>query len=223
MTIKDWPAAERPRERLLAHGATVLSDAELLAVLLRSGSHGRSALDIARSLLDPGGLRALFEMDETQLCKINGVGQARYAELQACLELNRRYLQAKLVRGDTLANPSHTRRFLSSKLRQYPYEVFACMFLDNRNRMIRYEELFRGTLDSTNVYPRDIVARALALNAAGVILAHNHPSGHTRPSECDRGLTRRLQQALDLVGIRVLDHFIVGDGEALSFAENGWL
>ena len=224
MPITDWPAAERPREKLLGRGAAALSDAELLAIFLRTGTRGRTAVDLARELLGEfGGLRPLLEAERAECCRAPGLGDAKFVLLKAALELGRRYLEARLTRGDTLSSPEDTRRYLHARLRGHPVEVFACLFLDNRHRVIGCEEMFRGTIDGTSVHPRTIVQRALTLNAAALIAAHNHPSGVSEPSQADRSLTRRLQEALALVDIRLLDHLVVGDGETTSFAERGWL
>ncbi len=221
-SIRDWPATERPRERLLAHGPAVLSDAELLAVFLRTGVNGKTAVDLARELLQAfGGLRPLLEADRRRFCGMHGLGIATYAQLQAVLELARRHMQAQLQREDVLENPGMTRRYLSSRLRHYRHEVFACLFLDNRHRVIAFEELFRGTIDGASVHPREVVRQALQHNAAAVILAHNHPSGVAEPSRADIQLTRRLVDALALVDIRVLDHLVIGDAESVSLAERG--
>jgi len=222
--IHAWPESERPREKLLARGARSLSDAELLAVLLGSGRRGRSALELARELLAHfGGLRELLDSDGRGLAAVPGLGPARVAELKACLELGQRYLEARLRRGDALGSPGDTRRFLEARLRGYAHEVFACLFLDARNRVISFDEMFHGTIDGASVHPREVVRRAIERNAAGLIVAHNHPSGVAEPSRADRALTRRLQEAVALVDVRLLDHFVVGDGEVVSFAERGWL
>ena len=224
MRIKDWPANERPREKLLAKGAAALSDGELLAIFLRIGTRGKTALDLARDLLSQfGGLRPLLEADRNALCAAKGLGEAKYVQLQAALEMGKRYLEARLVRGEVLSSPKDTRVYLSAQLRRHPFEVFACLFLDTRHRVISFDELFRGTIDGATVHPREVVKRALDRGAAAVILAHNHPSGVVEPSAADRVLTQRLKDALALVDVRVLDHFIIGDGEVLSFAERGWL
>ena len=224
MTIKSWPATERPRERLLVRGASTLSDAELLAILLRSGLPGRTAVDRARELLGAfGDLRCLLDADPDRACAVRGLGTASYVQLQAALELSRRYLYARLSRGQVLGSPAEVRQFLQLKLRGLEHEVFACLFLDNQHAVIGYEELFRGTIDGASVYPREVVKRCLALNAAAVIFAHNHPSGIAEPSQADQRLTQRLKAALGTVDIRVLDHFVVGDAEATSFAERGIL
>lgn len=224
MAISDWPPHERPREKLLTRGAGALSDAELLAIFLRTGIKGRTAIDLARDLLASfGGLRELLEAPPEVFCRARGLGTAKFVQLRACLEMGRRYLEARLVRGDALTSPADTRRYLAARLRAYPHEVFACLFLDNRHRIIRFEELFRGTIDGAAVHPREVVKRTLECNAAAVILAHNHPSGVAEPSQADRGLTRRLQEALTLIDVRVLDHVVIGDGEIVSFAERGLL
>jgi len=224
MPITDWPAAERPREKLLARGAHTLSDAELLAIFLRTGIPGKTALDLARDLLNTfDGLRGLLDSETPQMCAVAGLGKAKAAQLQACLELGRRYLESGLQRTGTLNNPGDTRQYVSARLRGHLSEVFACVFLDTRHRIIGFEELFKGTIDGASVHPREVVRRALHHNAAAVILAHNHPSGVCEPSQADRNLTQRLRDALALVDIRVLDHLVVGDGPAVSFAERGWL
>ncbi len=221
-TIRDWPAEERPREKLLTRGPAALSDAELLAIFLRTGVSGKTAVDLARELLHGfGGLRPLLEADQRQFCAHHGLGKAKFAQLQAVLEMTRRHLQEQLQREDALKDPDATRHFLASRLRHLPYEVFACLFLDNRHRVIVFEELFRGTIDGASVHPREVVRRALQHNAAAVILSHNHPSGVAEPSRADIKLTRRLMDALALIDVRVLDHIIVGDGNGVSFAEKG--
>jgi DNA repair protein RadC len=205
-SIRDWPAGERPREKLLSRGPAALSDAELLAIFLRTGVTGKTAVDLARDLLSEfGGLRPLLEADRKKFCRHHGLGDATYAQLQAVLEMARRHLQEQLHRGDTLENPEATREFLTSRLRHLPYE----------------EELFRGTIDGASVHPREVVRRALHHNAAAVILAHNHPSGVAEPSRADVALTRRLVDSLTLVDVRVLDHIVIGDGGGVSFAERG--
>lgn len=224
MSIRHWPAAERPREKLLQRGSESLSDAELLAIFLRTGTAGRNAIELSRDLLEQyGGLRAWLDLPAARLRGCRGLGPATTALLLAALELGRRYLLADLQRGDALANPDSTRRFLQARLRGYPHEVFACLFLDNHHRVIEYEALFRGTIDGASVHPREVVKAALTHNAAAVILAHNHPSGVAEPSQADLQLTRRLREALGLVDIRVLDHLVIGDGAAVSFAERGLL
>lgn len=220
--INTWPADERPREKLLARGAGALTEAELLAIFLRTGVRGASALDLARQLLSQfQGLRGLLGASQQAFCSHKGLGLAKFAQLQAVVEICRRYLQEELDRGEPLGSPEQTARYLKSQLYSYPYEVFSCLFLDNRHRVIAYEELFRGTIDGTSVHPREVLRRALHHNAAAIILAHNHPSGSREPSSADTQLTLRLKEALALVDVRVLDHFIVGDGQPRSFAEMG--
>lgn len=224
MPITDWPKEERPREKLLSRGPQALSDAELLAIFLRTGVPGKTAVDLARDLLTRfGSLRQLLDADEKQFCLGEGLGQAKFVQLKATVEMARRHLAEKLERGNALENPDDTRRFVSARLRDYPHEVFACLFLDNRHRVIAYEELSHGTLNGASVHPREVLKRALSHNAAALILAHNHPSGIAEPSHADRAITERLRKALGLVDVRVLDHIVVGDGELLSFAERGLL
>ncbi|ASP37700.1 hypothetical protein CHH28_02995 [Bacterioplanes sanyensis] len=224
MAIRDWPEAERPREKLLQQGVAALSDAELLAIFLRTGTRGKSAVDLARELLQEyGGLRPLLTASQQRFCRSDGLGNAKFAQLQAVLEMSRRHMIEQLQRGDALTSPELTRRFLQASLRDYQHEVFAILLLDNQHQVIKLVPLFRGTLDSAAVYPREVVKLALEQQAAAVILAHNHPSGVAEPSRSDRAITERLQQALGLMDIRVLDHIVIGDGEAVSFAERGWL
>lgn len=224
MSIRHWPAAERPREKLLEHGSASLSDAELLAIFLRTGVSGKSAVDLARHLLTEfGSLRALLEADLSIFCRQLGLGPAKFSQLQAVLEMSRRHLAERLRRDSALESPQAVRDYLKSVLRHEPHEVFGCMFMDSKHRMLAFEVLFRGSIDSASVYPRQVVKRALAHNAAAVIFCHNHPSGIPEPSEADRTLTQRLIKALDLIEVRVLDHFIVGDGLPLSMVEYGWM
>ena len=224
MSIRDWPAAERPREKLLEHGASSLSDAELLAIFLRTGVSGKSAVDLARHLLaEFGSLRALLEADLAGFCRQLGLGPAKFSQLQAVLEMSRRQLAERLRRDSALESPQAVRDYLKSLLRHELHEVFGCLFMDSKHRMLSFEVLFRGSIDSASVYPRQVVKRALAHNAAAVIFCHNHPSGVTEPSQADRTLTKRLSDALDLIEVRVLDHFIVGDGQPLSMVERGWM
>jgi len=224
MSISHWPKHERPREKLLARGPGALSDAELLAIFLRTGVRGKTALDLARDLLAQyKGLRALLNADQQQFCSTRGLGNAKYSQLQAALEMTRRHLRESLAQPDSLSSPQDTRHYLTACLRDYDHEVFACLFLDSRHRVIQFEELFRGTIDGAVVHPRQVVKRALYHNAAALILAHNHPSGVAEPSQADQQLTRRLRDALALVDVRILDHFVVGEGMAVSFAERGLL
>ncbi|MBZ2169230.1 RadC family protein [Marinobacter sp. F4216] len=222
MADPNWPSDERPRERLLQHGPQSLSDAELLAIFLRTGTAGTPVLTMSRDLVTRfGGLRGLMTASRQQFCSIKGLGQAKYAQVQAAMEMARRVMDEPLRQGDPLKSPDDTRRFLASRLATYPHEVFAGLFLDNRHRVLQYRELFRGTIDSAAVYPREVVRQALEDNAAAVIFAHNHPSGAAEPSQTDIELTRRLKDALALVDIRVLDHMVVGHGEVISLAERG--
>lgn len=221
MAIRDWKSEERPREKLLATGPESLSDAELLAIFLRTGLPGKSAVDLARELITEfGSLRNLLSTDVISFCAHKGLGTAKYAQLQAVLEMSRRHLRETMQRGDAFSNPAETRNYLAMRLRDRSQEVFACLFLDNRNRLIAFEELFFGTIDGASVHPREVVRRAIQHNAAALILAHNHPSGIAEPSQADQQITRRLQDALGLIDVRVLDHIVVGD-ECVSFAERG--
>jgi DNA repair protein RadC len=221
--ISAWPAGERPRERLLEHGAQALSDAELLALILGTGCGGANALDISRGLLQhfEGSLRRLLSAEASTLLRLRGLGPARYATLMSALELARRHYREALRAGPAMNAPASTRQFLTAQLRDRPYEVFCCLHLDNRHRLIQFEEVFRGTIDGASVHPREIVRQALHYNAAALIFAHNHPSGVAEASQADELITRRLRDALALVDIRVLDHLIVGDNSCLSFAERG--
>jgi DNA repair protein RadC len=221
MSITDWPMEERPREKLLLKGAASLSDAELLAIFLRTGMPGLSAVELSRMLLrEFGSLRKLLKASEKEFCRQKGLGRAKYVQLQATMEMSRRQLSESMQRNDCLSNPADTIAYLQSQLRDRAHEIFACVMLDNRNRVIVFRELFRGTIDGASVYPREVVKQALADNAASVILAHNHPSGIAEPSQADINITERLKKALALVDIRVLDHVIIGD-ETLCFSERG--
>ena len=214
----------RPREKLLLCGPSALSDAELIAIFLRTGTKGLPVMDMALQLLKSfGGIRGLLEAKQSTLMQTPGIGDAKYVQLKATLELTERYLRTRMDRGDVISDPATTRQFLTSKLRAYGREVFVCLYLDNQHRLIHYEELFLGTIDSASVHPREVVKQVLLYNAAAVIFAHNHPSGIAEPSPADQRITRRLQAALGLIDVRVLDHFIVGDGDVLSFAERGLL
>lgn len=224
MGINDWPVNERPRERLIAAGAAALSDGELLAIFLRTGVRGASAVDLARRLLERfGSLAALFAAPLAQVAEVTGLGPAKYAQLQAVLEMSRRALREEMQRRDALTSPAAVRDYLRLALQGKEREVFVAVFLDAQHRAIGVEELFAGTLAQTSVYPREVVRRALALNAAAIIFAHNHPSGVAEPSHADQALTRALIQALALVDVRVLDHFVVARGTCVSFAERGLL
>lgn len=224
MTIKDWPRDERPREKMLERGAAALSDAELLAIFLRTGMPGKSAVDLARDLLASfGSLAGLLAADQRRFCEEKGLGTAKFAQLQAVLELSRRYLLARISDQDVLTSPEATRDYLKMRLYGSPQEIFACLFLDNRHRVIRYDELFHGTIDGASVHPREVVRRVIETNAAAVIFAHNHPSGVAEPSQADLRITQKLKDALALIEVRVLDHIIIGDGAGTSFAERGLL
>jgi DNA repair protein RadC len=227
MAISNWPVTERPRERLLAKGAGSLSDAELLAVLLRTGMRGKSAVELARELLGRfggvGGLLAHFANAGAAMLGIKGLGAAKSAQLGAALELARRTLQEQLSTGTALTSPAAVRDYLRLAIGSREHEVFVCLWLDAQHRVISFQEPFRGTLTQTSVYPREIVKAALAANAAAVIFAHNHPSGAAQPSQADELLTRNLKEALALIDVKVLDHFIVAGAHSLSFAERGLL
>ncbi|GFM49847.1 RadC family protein [Pseudomonas capsici] len=222
MSIRNWPASERPRERLLESGAQSLSDAELLAIFLRTGVAGKSAVDLARYLLNQfGSLRALLESDLSRFSSHLGLGPAKFAQLQAVMEMSRRHMAETLRRDSILESPMQVRRYLKAILRQEPHEVFGCLFLDSKNRVLTFEILFHGTINAAYVHPRQVVKRAMVHNAASLILCHNHPSGVTDPSHSDIELTKRLKQALALIDVRVLDHVIIGDAEPLSMVELG--
>ena len=224
MAIKHWPVGERPREKLINQGSRVLSDAELLAIFLRTGITGLTAVDLARNLLTQfGGISALLNADFETFCAIKGLGPAKYAQLQSVLELARRHLGEQLSREQVFTNPETVRQFVRTHFQGYQREVFLCLFLDTRHRLISAEELFQGTIDGASVYPREVVKRALQHNAGAVIFSHNHPSGVAEPSGDDEQITRRLKDALALVDIRVIDHIVVGHGEEVSLAERGLL
>lgn len=224
MAISDWPANERPREKLLHQGAATLSDAELLAIFIRTGVRGKTAIDLARDLLQEfQGLRELLETDQQHFCKQHGLGITKFVQIQAALELGKRYIQATFKRTDVISNPIETNRYLTAQLRGYQQEVFACLFLDGQLRVIAFEELFYGTINGAHVHTREVVKRALSHNASAVILAHNHPSGSIAPSENDIDVTIELRSALALIDVRVLDHMIIGDGQSASFLQLGLL
>ncbi|MFA0415210.1 DNA repair protein RadC [Vibrio renipiscarius] len=224
MAIKCLPDQLMPREKLLSHGASALTDTELLAIFLRTGTQGMNVLELADTLLQNfGSLRSLFAASESEFCEHKGLGKAKYVQLQATLEMSQRYLSETLKRGDALTSPQQTKLFLSSLLRDRQREAFYVLFLDTQHRVICAELMFEGTIDSASVYPREVVKRTLEHNATALILAHNHPSGVAEPSRADRHITRRLSDALALVEVKVLDHFVVGDGEVVSFVERGWI
>lgn len=223
MSIRNWPKGERPREKLLAHGSTALSDAELLAVLLGSGARGKDAIALGRELLiRAGSLNALLSKQDQDI-RASGLGPAKRARIVAALELARRSLAEQLAERPALGNPRDSGDYLSARLRHLPYEVFACLYLDNRHRVLAFEELFRGTVDGASVHPREVVRSCLRHNAAAVIFAHNHPSGVAEPSAADQAITRELGQALRLIGVRVLDHLVIGHAEPVSMAARGML
>ncbi|MES2688682.1 MAG: DNA repair protein RadC [Pseudomonadota bacterium] len=224
MLLKDLPEDARPREKLLARGPGALSDAELLALLLRTGLPGKNALQMGQELVDTfGGVAGLLHTSASDLQRIKGLGPAKRAELVAVLELARRALAQQLQDKPLFSTPQAVRDYLQLQLGSRPHEIFAVLFLDSQHRLIALEELFRGTLTQTSVYPREVVVRALALHAGSVVLAHNHPSGEPRPSRADEALTQTLKAALALVDVRVLDHFIVTSTQAVSMAELGLL
>jgi DNA repair protein RadC len=222
MAITDWPAAERPREKLIELGAEALSDAELLAIFLRVGVVGKSAVDLARDLLNQfGSLNGIFAATEHELSQVHGIGTSKYVQLQAIFELSQRALSEQLQVRDVLNSPQAVRDYLVLKLGSLTKEVFLVLFLDTQNRLVATEEMFSGSLKETSVYPREVLKRALHHNAASVIFAHNHPSGIAQQSSADEQITKQLKQALDLVDVRVLDHFIVAGNQTLSFSEKG--
>lgn len=222
MSIKSWPAEDRPREKLIQKGGKALTDAELIAIFLKTGIKGSTALDLAKKLLqDYGGLKKLLSTPLTELIKYSGIGLAKFATLKAALELGRRYQSEPIQIGSILKNSTMTRNFLSDQLREHKNEVFACLFMDNNYRIISFEELFQGTINRAMIYPREIVRRGLLHNAAKIILAHNHPSNVATPSDADKEVTLFIREALNLVDIEVVDHIIVGNPENFSFAEAG--
>ncbi|WP_145184319.1 DNA repair protein RadC [Pseudomonas sp. URMO17WK12:I11] len=224
MNIREWPTQDRPREKLLRQGAGSLSDAELLAVFLGSGVRGRNVVELARGLLARfGSLRQLLEADRDAFLGELGLGPVRYGQLQALLEIGRRHLATSIARESVMDSPATVRSYLKAMLRHEASEVFGCLFLDTKHRPLAFEILFRGTIDKACVYPREVVRRALLHNAAALILCHNHPSGHSEPSQEDVHLTLSLKRGLALIDVRVLDHIIVGEGEPLSMVEQGWI
>lgn len=224
MTIHHWPTQERPREKLLNHGPHTLSDAELLAILWGHGIKGKSAVDLARDLLKQHhNLRGILSASYTEFSRTPGLGVSKYCQCQAAIELNKRYLDESIKRGNAIQQPDQIKNFLKANLRHYSQEVFACLFLDNRHRSLGFEKLFYGGINSTSVHLRILIQRCLHYNAAAVILAHNHPSGIAEPSQSDCELTERLQIALEMIEVRLLDHMIVGDQEVTAFAERGLL
>lgn len=224
MSVKDWPASERPREKLQSQGAAYLSDAELLAILLGSGRQGQDVVSFARRLLNEfNGIGALLTASPKQLLACQGIGPARVNQLQVVMELSRRYLQWQLERADGFTEPTMVKNYLTAQLRHHGREVFAVLLLDSQHRLLRYEELFHGTINAAPVYPREVIKLVMQYNAAAVILAHNHPSGVAEPSRADQQVTERVKKALSLVDVALLDHFVVGAGDPISFAERGLL
>ena len=224
MSIRDWPVSERPREKLIARGASSLSDAELLALFIRSGSRGRTAVDVARELLSRfGGLRDMLAAPLDALYTVPGLGPGKCVQLHAARELGVRYLGERLRRGGALTSPRDAADFLTMQLRDLVVEVFGCVFLDNRHQVLAYENLFEGTVNGASVHPREVLRRVLHHNASAVIVAHNHPSGVAEPSQADVAVTRRLRDALALVDVRLLDHLVIGNGECVSLSERGHL
>lgn len=223
-TLKDWPEQERPREKLLTKGSHSLSDAELLAIFLRTGCKGTDVVTLSRLLLNEfGSLHALFAASENEFCAKKGLGQAKYAQLQAVLEMSRRYLQEPLKKGMALTSAQQTKDFLMAQMHAYPHEVFAALLLDTQHQIICFHEFFFGSIDSATVHPRIIAQKVLHENAAAIILVHNHPSGDPTASHSDRKITQKIVDAMQLIDVRVLDHFIVGHQKVTSFAEKGWI
>jgi len=222
MRITDWPLEDRPREKLINHGEQTLTDAELIAIFIKNGIRGKTALDLAKELLQEyGNLKKLLTTSPTVLIKKHGIGKAKYAALKAALELGKRYRNGQIFLGQVLNNSRIVQTFLAERLQDYKNEVFACLFMDNHFRLLHFEELFHGTIHSAQVYPREIVRRGLAHNAAKLILAHNHPSGLSTPSSADQEVTELIKQSLALVDIEVVDHVIIGSNNHFSFAETG--
>ncbi|WJG09504.1 DNA repair protein RadC [Aliiglaciecola sp. LCG003] len=222
MKLSQWPEMERPREKLLSLGCSALSDAELLAIFLRTGLPGLSAVDLARGLLQQfGSLRGLFAANQIDFCASKGLGRAKYVQLQAVLEISKRYFAESLQREHVFDSVTNTKHYLLSQLRDEPNEIFAVLFLDSQHRLIAFKKLFHGTINAASVYPRVVLQNALKFNAAALILTHNHPSGVAEPSQADKHITQRICQALELIDVTVLDHIVVGDGICVSFAERG--
>jgi len=224
MPITNWPNYDRPREKLLARGESALTDAELVAIFLRTGTRGKTAVDIARQLLaDFGGIKNLLQAPLITMTDQHGIGQSKYAALKAAVELGRRCLTHPAEDGDIMNSSSKTRQFIAEHLRHHASEVFACIFMDMHYRLIRFDELFYGSIHEAVVYPREIVRRGVLYNAARIILAHNHPSGIAQPSEADKAVTANIKSALALVDMKLIDHIIVGRTDTFSFAESGVL
>lgn len=224
MMLKDWLEHEKPREKLRSKGPSSLSDAELLAIFLRTGVKGCHVVDLAQQLLKSfGSIAAIYRATEQEFCHHHGLGLAKYVQLQACLEMSKRYLSEQLHQGTALTSSKATRDYLTSELRGESREIFAVMFLDNQHKILKFKRLFFGTIDAAAVYPRVVVEQALKQQAAAVILAHNHPSGVAEASIADKQITIRLEKALSLIDIKVLDHIIVAGNQCYSFAEHGEL
>ncbi|WP_411743761.1 RadC family protein [Reinekea sp.] len=224
MSIRDWPAQQRPREKLLAVGAQALTDAELLAIFLRTGIPGLDAVGLSQALLDRfGSLGRLLKANQAEFCAGQGLGPAKFVQLQAVMEMARRHLWSELQNQPALTSPGDTRQFLLAKMRDLDHEEFACIWLDNQHQVLAFETLFKGTIDSAAVYPREVIKTALKHNAAAVIIAHNHPSGIAEPSQADQLLTEKLKKAFSSIDVRLLDHMVVGQGVVVSFAERGIL
>ncbi len=223
MSIKDWPEDQQPREKLIKNGAKSLTDAELLAIFLRTGVKGLSAVDLAAKLLnDFDDLNHLLAADQETFCQGHGLGMATYVQLQAILEMADRYFHTGLKKGAVFNSTDVAKRYLIQQLSQSPFEIFACIFLDNKHQMIEYEALFQGTINQSSVYPREVLRRVIKHNAAAIIIAHNHPSGHIEPSPSDEQITRKLVKVMDLIDTKILDHIIVGGGSTYSMMEHGF-
>ncbi len=224
MAIRDWPEGERPREKLLQQGPQSLSDAELLAIFLRVGLPGKTAIDLARELIAHfGSLKKLLCSTQQEFCAFPGMGPAKFTQVQASLEISKRYFKDEMREGDAITNPESCKKFVRLALADKPQEVFACLYLDNQHRILRFEELFQGTIDAASVYPREVLRKVIEHQAAAVIFCHNHPSGSTQASQADIQLTKRLISTLELIDVRVLDHLIVAGASVVSFAEQGLL
>ena len=224
MSIRNWPETERPRERLIKYGASHLSNAELLAIFLRTGIEGKTALDLARDLLSEfGDIGRIIEADFESFAKIKGLGIAKYCQLKATLEIMKRHFQCKVEESASFTNPELVETYLLSQFPQTENEVFACILLDNKHRLIEFEVLFKGTINKTQVYPRVVAQICLKKNAAAIIFAHNHPSGDLTPSDSDQQITEKLKESLKLIDVRVLDHFIIGKNQTLSMAQQGFM
>jgi DNA repair protein RadC len=222
MTIKSWPEQERPREKLLTNGSENLSNAELLAIFLRTGVKGKNAIELACELLTEfGSLRSIFEASPQEFCRHHGLGPAKYVQLQAVLELSRRYLFENIEEIDVLTNLPAAKQYLLAKLGHYKHEIFGCLFLDSKHKVLAFKKLFHGSIDRSEVYPREVIKAALAYHATAVILTHNHPSGDPNPSDMDILVTKHLRKALALVDISVLDHIVIGRRQAISLVEEG--